>query len=170
MITFCEKHKEHLRKKPQRKLSGDFTFTFYESMLEVDKLIWDEVVGGKDFFLSTEYLHLIERVHLPAIAHRYAVIYKNKIPVFVCFFQIIDFTADIFGELVESQIKDLTVTRLKLFEKYVDKYKDQIIMRVITCGNNFISGEHCFAHSKDIKREEAFDILEKISLVVSKEE
>jgi hypothetical protein len=170
VITFCDKQKEFLRKKPQRKLSGDYTFTFYESMVEVNKQEWSIVLAGRDFFLDTEYLHLIERIHQPGIAHRFAVVYKNKTPVFVCCFQVIDFTADVFGELVESQIKDLTESRLKLFDKYIDKYKDQIIMRVITCGNNFISGEHCFAHSEDINREDAFYVLEKISQVVSKEE
>jgi hypothetical protein len=170
VITFCEKHKEFLRKKPQRKLDANYTFTFYESMVEVNKQEWDTVLAGKDFFLDTEYLHLIERVHQPGIAHRFAVIYKNKKPVFISCFQVVDFTADVFGELVESQIKDLTASRLKLFDKYIDKYKDQIIMRVVTCGNNFISGEHCFAHSGDITREDAFYVLEKISQVVSKEE
>jgi hypothetical protein len=43
-------------------------------------------------------------------------------------------------------------------------------MRLVTCGNNFVSGEHCFAYSSKIKREEAFFILDKISNTVSKEE
>ena len=170
MITFCEKHKEHLRKKPQRKLDANYTFTFYESMVEVNKQEWNTVLANHDFFLGTEYLYLIERIHQPGIAHRYAIAYKNKMPVFICCFQVIDFTADVFGELVESQIKDLTESRLKLFDKYIDKYKDHIIMRVVTAGNNFISGEHCFAHSNDITREDAFYVLQKISHFVSKEE
>ena len=170
MITFCEKHKEHLRKKPQRKLDANYTFTFYESMVEVNKQEWNTVLANHDFFLGTEYLYLIERIHQPGIAHRYAIAYKNKMPVFICCFQVIDFTADVFGELVESQIKDLTESRLKLFDKYIDKYKDHIIMRVVTAGNNFLSGEQCFAHSNDITREDAFYVLQKISHFVSKEE
>ncbi len=170
MITFCEKHKEYLRKKPQRKLYGNYAFTFYESMLEVDKLAWNEVLAQSNFFLNTDYLQLIEKLHQSNIAYRYIIIYKDKKPVFVCCFQVIDFTADVFGELVESQITDLTTSRLKLFDKYIDKYKDHVIMRLVTCGNNFISGEHCFAYANSIKREEAFFLLEKITHVVSKEE
>lgn len=159
-----------MRKKPQRKLYGNYTFTFYESMIEVDKTAWNEVLADTNFFLNTDYLQLIENLHKPQLAHRYAIVYQNKKPVFVCCFQIIDFTADVFGELVESQITDLTSKRLKLFDKYIDKYKDQIIMRLVTCGNNFVSGEHCFVCSSKIKRADAFFILEKISNVVSKEE
>jgi hypothetical protein len=159
-----------MRKKPQRKLYGNYTFTFYESMIEVDKTAWNEVLLGTNFFLTTDYLQLIENLHKPQIAHRYAIVYQHKKPVFICCFQVIDFTADVFGELVESQITDLTSNRLKLFDKYIDKYKDHVVMRVVTCGNNFVSGEHCFAYSKKINREDAFFVLEKISNVVSKEE
>ncbi|MFI5142147.1 MAG: hypothetical protein ACHQII_07305, partial [Bacteroidia bacterium] len=159
-----------MRKRPQRKLHGNYTFTFYESMIEVDKTAWGEVLSNTDFFLSADYLQLIENLHKPQIAHRYAIVYQNKKPIFVCYFQVIDFTADVFGELVESQITDLTSKRLKLFDKYIDKYKDHVVMRVVTCGNNFVSGEHCFAYSQKIKRADAFFVLEKISNVVSKEE
>ncbi len=159
-----------MRKKPQRKLVGNYTFTFYESMMEVDKSAWNEVILSSNFFLSPDYLQLVENLHKPQIAHRYAIVFQNKLPVFVCCFQVIDFTADVFGGLVESQITDLTSKRLKLFDKYIDKYKDHVIMRLVTCGNNFVSGEHCFAYSSKIKREEAFFILDKISNTVSKEE
>ena len=170
MIAFCEKHKEYQRKKTQRKLDGIYTFTFYESMVEVDKTSWNRVLEGSNFFLNTDYLQLIERLHSPAIVQRYAIAYKNQEPVFISCFQILDFTADVFGELVETQIKDATAKSLKLFDRYIDKYKDHVIMRVITCGNNFISGEHCFAYSKSISREDAFYVMEKISHIVSKEE
>ena len=159
-----------MRKKPQRKLHGNYTFTFYESMIEVDKEAWNAVVLNTNFFLNTDYLQLIENLHKPQIAHRYAIVYLSKKPIFVCYFQVIDFTADVFGDLVESQITDLTSSKLKMFDKYIDKYKDHVVMRVVTCGNNFVSGEHCFAFSDDIKRTDAFFVLEKITSVVSKEE
>ena len=159
-----------MRKKPQRKLFGNYTFTFYESMVEVDKEAWNKVLLNTNFFLKPDYLLLIENLHKPQMAHRYVVVFQNKKPVFICCFQVIDFTADVFGELVESQITDIQSKRLKLFDKYIDKYKDHVIMRVVTCGNNFVSGEHCFVFSADITRTDAFLILEKISNVVSKEE
>jgi len=39
-----------MRKKPQRKLYGHYTFTFYESMIEFDKPAWNEVLLNTNFF------------------------------------------------------------------------------------------------------------------------
>jgi hypothetical protein len=96
-------------------------------------------------------------------------VYKKKQPVFAVYFQIIDFTANVFGDLVATQISELQSKRLKLFDKYITKYKDEVIMRLVTCGNNFVSGEHGFVYD-DIKREEAFYLLQKVTDVISKEE
>ncbi len=159
-----------MRKKPQRKLTGNYAFTFYESITEVDKPTWNDVLASTNFFLEIDYLQLIENLHKPQITNRYVIVYKDKKPVFISYFEVIDFTADVFGGLMESQISEMAAKRIKLFDKYIDKYKDHVIMRLVTCGNNFVSGEHCFAYSDKIKREDAFFILEKISNVVSKEE
>ncbi|MGZ3942855.1 MAG: hypothetical protein ACXVNR_10330 [Bacteroidia bacterium] len=120
--------------------------------------------------MCLSYLETIERLHAPTIASRYVIIYKEKEPVFIAYFQVVDFKADVFGELVQSQINEVQSKRLKVFDKYVDKYKDEVIMRLVTCGNNFESGEHGFAYTDKINREEAFYLLEKINEVISKEE
>ncbi len=169
-MVFCKTYNEKRRKKPQRKLEGDYTFTFYESKVAVIPSEWGAVLENKNFFLSLEYLDIIERLHTGPIASRYVIVYKKKIPVFAAYFQVVDFTADVFGDLVAGQISDLQSKRLRLFDKYIDKYKDQVIMRLVTCGNNFVSGEHGFVYNNKIKREEAFHLLEKISEIVSKEE
>ena len=169
-MVFCKTYNEKRRKKPQRKLEGDYTFTFYGSKVEVIPTEWEAVVENKNFFLSLGYLDIIERLHTPTIASRYVIVYKKKIPVFVTYFQVVDFRADVFGDLVSSQIAETQSNRLKLFDKYVDKYKDEVIMRLVTNGNNFESGEHGFAYTNKIKREEAFFLLGKISEIVSKEE
>ncbi|HWY38053.1 MAG TPA: hypothetical protein VNY73_05810 [Bacteroidia bacterium] len=169
-MIFCQDYKEQRRKKPQRKLTGDYTFTFYGSKTEVIPSEWEEVLQNRNFFLSLKYLDIIERLHAGPIASRYVIVYRKKVPVFAAYFQVVDFTADVFGELVASQISDMQSKRLRLFDKYIDKYKDQVIMRLVTCGNNFVSGEHGFVYSDKIKREDAFFLLEKISTLVSKEE
>ena len=169
-MVFCRTYNEKRRKKPQRKLGGDFTFTFYESKVEVIPSEWEAVLENKNFFLSLEYLDIIERLHAGPIASRYVIVYKQKMPVFAAYFQVVDFTADVFGDLVSGQISDLKSKRLRLFDKYMDKYKNEVIMRLVTCGNNFVSGEHGFVYNDKITREEAFFLLEKINEIVSREE
>src|ERR1035437_779197 len=111
-MVFCSTYKEKQRKKPQRKLQGDYTFTFYESKVTVIPSEWEAVLGNKNFFLSLAYLDIIERLHTGPISSRYVIIYKKKIPVFAAYFQVIDFKADVFGDLVASQISDLQSKRL----------------------------------------------------------
>lgn len=111
----------------------------------------------------------MEKLHTGAFASRYVIVYKNKLPVFISYFQVVDFTADMFGGLLESQISDLRSKRIKLFDKYLDKHRDKVMMRLVTCGNNFISGEHAFAYTS-VSRAQAFETLNLVTEVVSKEE
>lgn len=168
MIAFCE-NKVNKNNKNLRKLDEDYRFVLYKSMEEVEKADWDQVLSGRNFYLSTDYLGLIERLHKPAIIHLYAMVYKGSEPVFISCFQLIDFTVDVFGDLVASQINSSREKRMKLFDRYIDKYKDQVIMRLLTNGNNFISGEHGFAHLKEISREQAFYLLPKICRAIASE-
>lgn len=168
-MVFCSTYKEQRRKRKQRRLEGDYTFTFYDSILAVNPFEWQTLCDKHNFFLGREYLTLLERLHGPQLSMRYVIVYKKKQPVFAVYFQVIDFTANVFGDLVATQISELQSKRLKLFDKYITKYKDEVIMRLVTCGNNFVSGEHGFVYD-DIKREEAFYLLQKVTDVISKEE
>lgn len=168
-MVFCTTYKEQKRKRKQRKLDGNHTFTFYDSILAVNPFEWQTLCDKNNFFLGREYLTVIERLHSPHIKMRYVIVYKKREPVFAVCFQVIDFKAQVFGDLVAQQVSELQSKRLKLFDKYVSKYKDEVIMRLVTCGNNFVSGEHGFVYDT-IKREEAFYLLEKVTEIISKEE
>jgi len=168
-MVFCRTYMEQRRKRKQRKLDGQHTFTFYDSILAVNPFEWQTLCDKKNFFLGREYLTLLERLHEGSIGMRYVIVYKKKQPVFAVYFQVIDFTAHVFGDLVAAQISELQSKRLKLFDKYISKYKDEVIMRLVTCGNNFVSGEHGFVYD-DIKKDEAFYLLHKVTEVISREE
>lgn len=168
-MVFCSTYREKRRKRRQRRLEGDYTFSFYDSILEVNPFEWQALCDKNNFFLGREYLCVLERLHSAQIAMRYVIVYKSKQPVFAACFQVIDFTAHVFGDLVADQISELQSKRLRLFDRYVNKYKDEVIMRLVTCGNNFVSGEHGFVYD-DIKKEEAFYLLGKVTAIISKEE
>jgi hypothetical protein len=168
-MVFCTTYREKRRRRRLRKLEGDYSFTFYDSILAVNPFEWQALCDKRNFFLGREYLTLLERLHGSQLAMRYVIVYRKHQPVLAVYFQVIDFKAHVFGNLVADQISDLQSKRLKLFDRYVSKYKDEVIMRLVTCGNNFVSGEHGFVYD-DIKKEEAFRLLEKITGVISKEE
>ena len=170
MIPFCEKHKDRIRKQLKRKLTNTYTFSFFEKTDDIPASDWDLVQNKNDFFLCLPYLKLMEGLHQPSITHRFVIVYRAEKPVWIALFQVIDFTADVFGDLVEGQLTEIKSSRLKLFDKYVDKYRDQVIMRLVTCGNNFVSGAHGFACVPEINRLEAFFLVDKITTLVSKAE
>jgi hypothetical protein len=72
------------------------------------------------------------------------IIYNRKNPIGVVYFQINDLSASMFGDLVEKQIVELKSRRATVFQKYIEHNEGETIMRLVTCGNNFISGEHGF--------------------------
>ncbi len=168
MINFCEK----IRAKHKTLCSvpdGKLVFGLYKNTHEINAEEWNSVIGGQHFFLQLNYLSLVEKLHSPAIYFRYIIVYKNKVPVFVTYFQINDFTADVFGDLLDSQFASVQSKRKRLFAHYLDHQKTNVVMRLLTCGNNFISGENGMAF-KDLTAAEAFDVLEKVVDVIGREE
>ncbi|MFL5752247.1 MAG: hypothetical protein ACJ76F_02480, partial [Bacteroidia bacterium] len=166
----CERMRNSIRKKAKRKLNGDYTFTLYDDVQDIFEEDWINVLGEKNFFLSLDYLHVIQQLHQSSISFRYVIVYRDTLPVFISYFQIIDFTADVFGELLLDQVSDGKSKHARLFESYLDHNKKKVIMRLVTCGNNYISGEHGFAFADVLKREEAFGLLEQVISLIGKEE
>src|ERR1700741_3112193 len=134
----CERIRNSIRKKSRRKLSGDYTFTLYEDVQDIYEEDWVNVLNDRNFFLNLDYLHIIQQLHKDSISFRYVIVYKEKTPVFISYFQIIDFTADVFGELLLDQVSDIQSKRARLFEHYLDHHKKEVIMRLVTCGNNYL--------------------------------
>lgn len=168
-MVLCTTYREKRRRRKQRRLEGAYTFTFYDSILAVNPFEWQALCDKNNFFLGREYLTVLERLHSDQMGMRYVIVYRKKEPVFAACFQVIDFKAHVFGDLVAAQISELQSRRLKLFDRYVKKYKDEVIMRLVTCGNNFVSGEHGFVYD-NIGREEAFYLLQKVTEIISREE
>jgi len=170
-MIFCKTLKAKFRNKPFRKLVGDYTFTLYTAATDIPSH-WDDVLNGANFFLSTAFLGLLEKLHADQFSSRYIIVYDKGKPVFVAYFQIIDFSANVFGEMMNNQINELRSHRAKMFEHYLEtknSKKKDIVMRLVTCGNNFISGEHAF-YSAVKDQTQTSDILEEVLDIISKEE
>ena len=63
---------------------------------------------------------------------------------------------------LQSQLQEMQSKRAKLFEHYLDHKKNSVVLRLVTCGNNFISGEHAFANNNliSIKDDSANNVIE----------
>ncbi len=161
-MFFSESIKGKEGLKPNLPLEKGYTFSIFESADTVVQAEWNEILKNRNLFLKLEYLKILEEIDSTSFRAIYVIIYRNKIPLGIVYFQIIDFEAKTFGNLLEDQIQSLESKQTKLFEKYIYENEKEILMRLLTCGNNIVSGEHAFLFQSDISKERSFELVEKV--------
>lgn len=144
MFAFCDKIISRNILKPNRRLFSQYTFTCFEEINAVPETEWNQAINNTNVFLSYTYLSVLHKEKSGNFRFRYIIVYNRKKPIGVVYFQINDFSASLFGELIEEQISELKSKRASVFQRYLEKNEHETIMRLVTCGNNFISGEHGF--------------------------
>jgi hypothetical protein len=170
MFAFCRPVSSKKRFLPFRSLNEDFSFSLYEKAAALPVNDWEAISKKNTIFLEKEYLKIVETGEHTKLMSRYVIVYFKGQPCGIIYFQIVDFKAEVFGELLDQQVETIKSKRLNLFEKYIDSNKDEVLLRLFTCGNNLVSGEYGFLFDKKINKEEAHTILLKIIDLVSKEE
>ncbi|MDF2449200.1 MAG: hypothetical protein K0R26_1704 [Bacteroidota bacterium] len=169
MFLLCDKIIARNILKPNRKLFSHYTFTCFEDIAEVPQTEWSTALRNNNVFLSYEYLSVLHQEKTPHFRFRYVIVYNRSTPIGVVYFQINDFSASLFGELVDKQIKELKSKKASVFQKYIEKNENETIMRLVTCGNNFISGEHGFYLDVNSKKT-VFKLVEGVIDCVSRAE
>jgi hypothetical protein len=169
MFAFCDKILSKNILKPNRKLFSNYTFTCFEEISAVPENEWTKAIQNKNVFLSYSYLSVLHKEKTEHFRFRYVIVYNRKNPIGVVYFQINDFSASLFGELMEKQVSELKSKRASIFQKYIEKNEDETIMRLVTCGNNFISGEHGFYLDVN-SRKTTFKLVEGVIDSVSRAE
>lgn len=170
MFTFCKPVSSKKRYLPFRKLNEDFSFTLFEN---ADSLLikdWATVNKNKCFFLEPAYLKIIEQCLHTKLSCRYVILYLKDRPCGIIYYQVADFKAEVFGDLLTGQLSTVKSKRMNIFERYVDSNKNEVLLRLFTCGNNLVSGEYGFLFDKKIDSELANELLLQITDIVSKEE
>ncbi|MCD6066284.1 MAG: hypothetical protein K0S33_1110 [Bacteroidetes bacterium] len=167
-MSFCNTIDRLIGTNRKRSLVDGYSFSIYAKAQSLPDEEWEEANGQANFFLSKKYLQTLEILHEDFISFRYILVYKNEQPILATYFQINDFTADVFGELLQEQLQEIQSRRAKIFEQYLDHNKSRVIMRLVTNGNNFVSGEHAFVFHKSLSRTKAFDLAEEVTDVIGK--
>jgi len=169
MFALCDKILSKNILKPNRKLFGSYSFTCFDEIDNVPKDEWTKAIKNKNVFLSYSYLRVLHKEKSEHFRFRYVIVYNRKNPIGVVYFQINDFPASLFGELIEKQITELKSKRASIFQRYIDHNEDETVMRLVTCGNNFISGEHGFYLDVNSKKT-TFKLVEGVIDCVSRAE
>lgn len=169
MFAICDRIIQKNKFKPYKKLFGNYSFSCFDEIEKIPIDHWNEAINDKNHFLSHSYLGLLHKLKTENFRFRYIIVYNRIKPIGVVYFQINDFSASLFGELISHQINELQGKKTSMFQKYIKHSEDETIMRLVTCGNNFISGEHGFYLNVNSKKT-TFKIIEGIIDCVSRAE
>ncbi len=170
MFSFCKPVSSKKRFLPYREINKDFSFTLFDRAESIAVKDWEAITKKETIFLEKDYLKIVEQGEYARLMCRYVIVYYKGKACGIIYFQVIDFKAEVFGDLLTNSEEVLQSKRLNLFEKYLEVNKHETLMRLFTCGNNLVSGAYGFLFDKKIKTQEANALLLNIIGVISKEE
>ncbi len=151
------------KKSALQKKSSDFAFAVYDSVSMLNAEHWNKIVIHGSEFLQIPFLTVLENERPDNMHFHYAIIYESKKPVAIAYFQVIDFSSDSFGSNVEAEEKEFSCVITNYLKKYLTnhliKSADKINMRLLICGNAFVSGEHGFTCIPEVDKTEAIEAL-----------
>jgi hypothetical protein len=171
MLIHCSKvankKKCSLRKEPSR-----FSFETVDAVKSVNADHWNSMVPFGSEFLKLSYLNVWEKAHAENMRFHYTIIYDQRKPVAIAYFQVIDFNGENFDSLIELENNEafcsITAYLQKHLTNHIRRHADKINMRLLVCGNSFISGEHGFTHAKGANKVALIDALADVIYDVSR--
>lgn len=170
MFAFCKPVSSKKRFLPHRELSRGYSFTLFARADDVPAEEWNKVTGGDTVFLERDYLRIVEDGGHAVFSARYAIVYHKQEPCGILYFQVADFHAGVIGNLLNGQNENVPSRRFRVFENYLEANKDEVLLRLFTCGNNLVSGEFGYRFCADLNPQKANVLLLGIVDAVSKEE
>jgi len=121
-LNFCKKNENAL---------------FFSAVNEIPNTIWEVLNCKENNYFNKDFLVSIEKNH-PEITFFYIVLIdKNKQPKTFASIQIIDF----YLNSVDKNFEDLA-TKLKTIARKLHIFPDKKPLKLLICGNTFVSGEH----------------------------
>jgi hypothetical protein len=173
MLIHCSKvankKKCSLQKEP-----SSFSFETVDSVDSIKMEQWNSVVPSGSEFLKLSYLNVWEKAHAENMRFHYTIIYDSGKPVAIAYFQVIDFNGDNFDNLLELENNEDMCRIIAYLQKHLNKHlkrnADKINMRLLICGNSFISGEHGFTYIRGVNKTELIDALADVIYSISKTE
>ncbi len=168
-MNFCEKIKELRRKRLCKQKEVVYHFQVAEQIQDLPFNQWNQLVKPEDLFMQPSYFACLEELSDKKIPSRYVLVYKENALVLCAYFQVIDIPANVFGDLINDHTREIVSHRKNLFSKYLDHKKEEVVVRILTCGNNFLSSQQAMRY-RNISEKEAFFVLDKILEKLTKEE
>ncbi len=143
----------HLSNRRQLRRPSGFRIAVADTISQLDRDQWDDVVDGESWFFSREYLAMLERVPPSVVEPRYALISDDIGPVAAVVLQ----WAEVDGTRLRPLPKEGD-DELNPLRRLVDKlsrparaaFASRLRERVLVCGNLLTYGQHAVAVAPDV--------------------
>ncbi len=173
MLIHCDKV-PNKKKSAVRKNPSDCSFAVYDSVSMINQEHWNAVVNYGSEFLQLNYLEVFEKEPPDNMRFHYSIIYNAQKPVAIAYFQVIDFSSESFGNLLEQESEEFRCIITNYIKKHITNHllrgADKINMRLLICGNACISGEHGFTVIPRVDKKDMFDALADVIYRISRAE
>jgi predicted N-acyltransferase len=138
-----------------RRPSG-FRIAIADTIVQLDRDQWDDVVDGESWFFSRDYLAMLERVPPAVVEPRYALISDELGPVAAVVLQWAEVDGTRLRPLAKAGGEDDELNPLR---RLVDKlsrparaaFANRLRERVLVCGNLLTYGQHAVAMAPDVE-------------------
>ena len=148
-------------------LFDEFSYRLYDNVGSINSQEWEKVNQSRNIFLGVDYLKILENTNNEHYQYFYVTIFNKNEPIGICFFQIVTLSANLFGSILSNPSKKAKEENKDLFTKNPVGAKGYTLFKLLTLGNNFISGEHGFIFSERVRRELQFELIEKMCKLMS---
>lgn len=147
---FCKIIKEEKENFDLRRTPSKFDISIFDSISDVSIKEWNKIVPEDRGLMRHPYLTAIENSANEQEQSKYALIFRDKIPVGAAIFNIVLFKGEDYRSSNDEN---------KKIEKVKKAIKDKAKLRVLVCGHTHISGDHGFIYSSAITSKEAYHAL-----------
>ncbi|MGL4598788.1 MAG: GNAT family N-acetyltransferase [Bacteroidia bacterium] len=142
-----------------------------QSFANVTRADWDAAVWNGDFFLSGDFLQAFEQTAAPELSFHYALAYRDGKVVSAMYFQVIHLDNAQLGEILSPLASSKKYVGFTAgWREWIRKGNDELTMRVLISGNNFVSGNYGFGHINEFSEEDAFACLAETVKVITQED
>ena len=140
---------------------NSYTILFFSSISEIPQNIWDELQCTSNVYFHPDYLISLEKNN-PQITFSYVVLLnKEKSPIAFASIQIIDFPLD----RIENSLNK-NFYQLKCFGRRLGLFPKLKPIKLLVCGNIFVSGEHGVFIKENQNKQE---IIKRLAKAISNE-
>jgi hypothetical protein len=109
----------------------------------LDPFHWEQVVSGRGFFVSLDYLKALENASIAGLSFRYVILYRANEPVAVFCFQAVDLSDEGLGGVLNlDQYGGLSSAIAATINGLLFKSNEQGKPTVLVCGSLLSSGEY----------------------------